>query len=291
MSKQERIGLIGMGLVGTALAKRLLAANYAVRSYDLAEKARARAHGLGVEVMPDAQAVAEGASWLLLSLFDSNSRRQLLWGAQALAAALAPGTVVLDTTTGAPADFVEDAARLAPQGVRLVDVCLSGSSQVVERGESIALIGDTAEAAAGYAPLLAAFCKAQYHTGAAGQGTRLKLIVNLVFGLHRAVLAEALNLAVRSGFELPLVLEVLKSGETYSVAMDTKGPKMIAGVYEPAVARLAQHAKDVELILHYAAEVGARVPLSEAHALLIRAAVAAGHGGLDNAAILKAYLP
>lgn len=167
-------------------------------------------------------------------------------------------------------------------------MCLSGSSQVAAEGRALALVGDSEENA-GYRDILAAFSKAQYYFGTPGQGNRVKLIVNLVFGLNRLVLAEALGLAAKSGFDLDLVLELLKEGETYSVVMDTKGPKMAAGVYEPAVARLAQHLKDVGLILEYAKEVGARVPLSEVNARLIQEVVDAGNGELDNAAIFKAY--
>jgi 3-hydroxyisobutyrate dehydrogenase-like beta-hydroxyacid dehydrogenase len=133
--------------------------------------------------------------------------------------------------------------------------------------------------------------KAQYYFQTPGQGNRVKLIVNLVFGLNRLVLAEALGLADRAGFDLNTILNVLKSGETYSVAMDTKGPKMISGEYEPAVARLGQHAKDVHLILDYARQLGAEVPMTEAHARIIDQLVREGFGDLDNAAIFKAYHP
>lgn len=283
-----RLGIIGLGLVGSAMAERLLSAGYNVCGYDIAEPARERAQELGVEILSDARQVAEKVETILLSLMTSDDRRDLLWGDQAVAAVLKPGTLILDTTTGRPEDMLDDHARLAEQDVRLVDVCLSGSSQVAAEGRALALVGDSEENA-GYRDILAAFSKAQYYFGTPGQGNRVKLIVNLVFGLNRLVLAEALGLAAKSGFDLDLVLELLKEGETYSVVMDTKGPKMAAGVYEPAVARLAQHLKDVGLILEYAKEVGARVPLSEVNARLIQEVVDAGNGELDNAAIFKAY--
>jgi len=282
------LGIIGLGLVGSAMAKRLLSAGYDVCGYDIAESARKRAQGLGVDLLSDARQVAEKVETILLSLMTSEDRRQLLWGDQAVAAVLKPGTLILDTTTARPEDILEDHARLAEQDVRLIDVCLSGSSQVVAEGRALALVGDSEENA-GYRDILTAFSKAQYYFGTPGQGNRVKLIVNLVFGLNRLVLAEALGLAAKSGFDLDLVLELLKQGETYSVVMDTKGPKMVAGVYEPAAARLAQHLKDVGLILEYAKEVGARVPLSEVNARLIQEVVDAGAGDLDNAAVFKAY--
>lgn len=287
-SAGTRLGIIGLGLVGKAMAKRLLAAGYAVCGYDIAETARRDAKDLGVEVLEDARKVAQEVDTILLSLMTSENRRALLWGEQAVAEALKPGTLILDTTTARPEDIQADHARLAQQEVRLIDVCLSGSSQVVAEGRALALVGDNKENAT-YGPILESFSKAQYYFDAPGQGNRAKLIVNLVFGLNRLVLAEALGLAAKGGFDLDTVLEILKAGETYSVVMDTKGPKMISGVYEPAVARLAQHAKDVGLILEYANEVGAHVPVSELHRRLIQELVDAGAGELDNAAVFKAY--
>jgi 3-hydroxyisobutyrate dehydrogenase-like beta-hydroxyacid dehydrogenase len=283
------IGVIGLGLLGKAMAGRLMAAGHTVAGYDLKEAACKEAAAMGVAVADSARAVGPQVPLLILSLMTSDDRRRLLWGDQALAAVLPQGMVVLDTTTARPADLRADHERLAEQGVRLVDVCISGSSQVVRDGEALALVGDRRADADGYTDILAAFTKAQYYFNFPGQGNCAKLIVNTVFGLNRLVLAEALGLAAKGGFELELMLEVLRQGETYSTAMDTKGPKMIAGQYEPAAARLAQHAKDVDLILEYAAEVGARTPVSQLHRALLDYALALGAGDLDNAAIFKFY--
>ena len=288
MTATQKIGVIGLGLMGRAMAARLIQAGFSVVGYDVSAEAMERAARLGVETVPDATVVARRCTCMLLSLFSSENRKELFWGAQALAQALSPGAAVLDTTTGSPEDLEEDARRLAENGVTLVDVCLSGSSQVMEEGRAIALVGGAAMDARCEA-VLQAISMAQYYFDAPGQGCRVKLIVNLVFGLHRLVLAEALGFARSAGFDPATILEILKAGETYSVAMDTKGPKMLAGVYEPAVARLGQHAKDVALILDYARRVSAKVPVTETHARLIDALVADGFGGLDNAAIFKAY--
>ena len=282
------IGLIGLGLMGRAMASRLLAAGHRVLGYDISGDARAQAANLGVAVQESAAEVARGTRLILLSLLTSDNRRALLWGVHALSKALQPGTVILDTTTGKPEDIEEDSARLADAETRLVDVCMSGSSQVMQEGRAIALIGDSEENA-DYGEVLGLLSKARHYFGKPGQGNRVKLIVNLVFGLNRLVLAEALGLAEKAGFDLNAILEILRSGETYSVAMDTKGPKMVSGVYEPAVARLGQHAKDVRLILDYARQVGANVPVTETHAQIIDALVREGWGDLDNAAIFKAY--
>jgi len=275
--------------MGRAMAGRFIAAGHAVCGYDRREEACREAAALGVEILPDAQAVAKAASPVFLSLLTSQQRHELLWGAQAMAGALERGALLLDTTTGRPEDTVADAQRLDAHGVRLVDVSVSGSSQTVAEGRAVAIIGDTEAGAARYAHLIATFCKAQFCMGAPGQGNRVKLIVNLVMGLNRLVLAEALALAEKGGFDLRVVLDILRAGDSHSVAMDTKGPKMVAGSYEPVAARLAQHAKDVDLILQYAETVGADVPVTALHAEMLRRALERGVGELDNAAIFEAY--
>lgn len=282
------VGIVGLGLVGRAMAARLVGAGHHVSGYDIAPAACEAAASLGVRVLDNASDVARAAPVVLLSLMTSEDRRTLFWGPQQFAAVLAPGHVILDTTTADPDDIVADAGQLSTQGVRLIDVCLSGSSAVIASGMALALVGGSASDA-DYLWAVTPLTKRQFFFDAPGSGNRAKLIVNLVFGLNRLVLAEALGLARSGGFDLTTILDVLRSGETYSVAMETKGPKMIAGVYEPAVARLAQHAKDVHLIRDYARAVGVATPLSDLHAQLIDALVARGYGDLDNAAIFKAY--
>ena len=116
----------------------------------------------------------------------------------------------------------------------------------------------------------------------------MKLVVNLVLGLNRAVLAEGLSLAGASGIELARALEVLMATPAYSAAMDVKGPKMVRGDFTP-VARLAQHLKDVRLIRVMAQRHDASAPLSAAHEELLQRAVELGLGEADNSAIIRAF--
>ena len=286
---KQSIAIIGLGLMGTSLAERLLEAGYHVAGYDLRREACNEARAVGVHVATDAQTAVRGHSVVFLCLMTSEDRRELLWGTQSVAPALEPDTWVLDAATARPRDIVEDHARLAAQRARLVDVCVAGSSSMVREGTAVALIGHRREQAA-FHECVAAFTKAQYYLGDPGKGNAAKLIVNLVIGLHRLVLAEALGLARSAGFDLNEILEVLRSGPGNSVMIETKGPQMAAGTYEPLVARLAQHAKDVDLILEYAREHGATTPLSELHAGILRELCDAGFAERDNTAVFEAFL-
>jgi 2-hydroxy-3-oxopropionate reductase len=291
MSKDREkrpVGLIGLGLLGKAIAGRLLEAGYSVVGFDVSEPARDAARDSGVAVMDDHHAVAAGCDVIFLSLPTSEIRQDLLWGVGNLANALQEGSLLLDTTTGRPQDTQADWARLNAMQVDFVDVCVLASSALVARGEAVLLVGDDERRARGYAPLLDAFARQTFYLGNVGDGSRMKLIANQVLGLNRLVLAEALGLAQHCGLDLEKTLEVLQSGPAASQVMFSKGPRMIAENFEPE-ARLAQHAKDVGLILAMGDTCGADLPLSRLHKDVLESLIASGHGGLDNSAVVKAF--
>lgn len=282
------VGLIGLGLLGKAIAGRLLSAGFQVAGTDVSEAARESAHAMGVELVDSHHTIAATCDVIFLSLPTSEIRQDLLWGAGQLAGSLQEGSLLLDTTTGRPEDTEADWARLNAMLVDFVDVCVLASSALVSRGEAVLLVGDTESRAGGYSPLLDAFARQVFYLGKAGDGSRMKLVANQVLGLNRLVLAEALGLAGRSGLDLEKTLEVLQSGPASSQVMFTKGPKMIAGDFEPE-ARLAQHAKDVGLILELGEACGANLPVSVLHKTVLEGLIASGLGGLDNSAVVKAF--
>ena len=116
----------------------------------------------------------------------------------------------------------------------------------------------------------------------------MKLVMNLVLGLNRAVLAEGLEFARASNIDTQVALDILKESPAYSRAMDTKGHRMLNEHFDPE-ARLSQHLKDVRLILASGEASGAYLPLSTVHRELLEAAEAAGYGTSDNSAIIKAF--
>lgn len=287
-AEQPAIGLIGLGLLGKAIASRLIGAGHAVHGCDIDPAACEAAAGLGVAVLPDHGAVARSCRVMLLSLPNSSVRQDLLWGGGNLAAALEAGALLLDTTTGRPADTEADAARLAARQVDLVDVCVLASSRQTAAGEAVLLVGDTEAHAAGYAPVLETFGRAIFYLGQPGAGCRMKLVANQALGLNRLVLAEALGLAEKLELDLDTALAVLQSGPAASRVMDTKGARMIARDFAPE-ARLAQHAKDVGLILELGETCGADLPVSRLHRDILARLIEQGYGGEDNSAVARAF--
>jgi 3-hydroxyisobutyrate dehydrogenase-like beta-hydroxyacid dehydrogenase len=280
VNTERDTGLIGVGLLGIALAERLLQAGFRVTGHDLSPARREALRALGGEVAESAEAVAERCGVVVVCLPHSGVTADVLPAMR--------GGLVIDTTTGSPEEMAGFGAALAGRGVGYVDATIGGSSAVVREGHAVILCGGTAEAFEDARSRLSCFGSKLFHLGPAGAGARMKLVVNLVLGLNRAVLAEGLSFAERSGVDPAVALEVLKAGAAYSRAMDAKGRRMLEADYAPE-ARLRQHHKDVRLILAEAARAGAYTPLSELHDRLLSAAEEAGFGESDNAAVIEAY--
>ena len=250
------LGLIGIGLLGTALAGRLLGAGFRVVGTDIDPGRRDALRGLGGDVAEDADDVVRSCDRILLSLPTSEIVAEVLDG---VAGSLGPGRTVIDTTTGDPTQMAATGDRLEARGVAYLDATVSGSSEQARRGDVVLMVGGDERAFAACGDVFAALARAAFHVGPTGSGAKMKLATNLVLGLNRMALAEGLALARGLGLDLGLTLAVLKESAAYSRVMDAKGPKMIARDFTPQ-ARLSQHLKDVRLILDEAGRVGVASP-------------------------------
>jgi 3-hydroxyisobutyrate dehydrogenase-like beta-hydroxyacid dehydrogenase len=290
MSLSDRtVGLIGLGLVGSALAERFSRAGYAVVGFDTDADRCDQLRARGGMVASTAAEVADAVRRIVLSLPDSDTVATVL-NCVRQALARRPGAIIVDTTTGDPGPTAALGAGLAAAGIAYLDATIAGSSAQVRSGEVLVIAGGEPAAFAACGDLFATFATRTFHVGPWGSGARMKLVVNLVLGLNRAVLAEGLALAGSCGLDPAAALEILRAGPTYSRVMDTKGPKMLAGDFTPQ-ARLSQHLKDVHLILKMGENVGARLPFSSLHGDLLERLAAQGYHDADNSAIIRAFQP
>jgi 3-hydroxyisobutyrate dehydrogenase-like beta-hydroxyacid dehydrogenase len=286
MSQEQRaVGLIGMGLLGSALAERLLSAGYTVTGWDVDPQRRLEHAARGGQVAASCGELFSASRRVLLSLPTSEVVFQVL---HECGGALRPGLVIIDTTTGEPEATAKLGSALAKRGVHYLDATVAGSSAQARAGEAVLMVGGEPADFSACGDLFASLAKQTFHVGGWGSGARMKLVVNLVLGLNRAVLAEGLAFAQAQGLDTPLTLEILRSGAAYSCVMDTKGEKMLQRDFTPQ-ARLSQHLKDVRLILAAGWVHGAALPLSALHEQLLQAIVAAGYGECDNSAIIEAF--
>lgn len=284
LDSEEAVGVIGLGLMGSALTERLLAHECRVVGFDIDPQRREQLLRIGGEIVSSAAAVVEACEQVILCLPDSKVVGQV---AREVLPSLRAGQMLIDTTTGEPDDAEHLARLLEERGVVYLDAPVSGNSDQLRLGQVAVFVGGDRDGFQRFQrfPL---FSRVAYWVGGSGTGARMKLISNLVLGLNRAALAEGLALADAWEMDLENVLEVLSTSAAYSAVMDVKGSKMITGDDTPQ-ARLAQHHKDVRLILDAGARLGLALPLSEAHDRLLSTAESMGLGDRDNSAIIRAY--
>jgi 3-hydroxyisobutyrate dehydrogenase-like beta-hydroxyacid dehydrogenase len=277
------IGLIGLGLMGNAMAARLLGAGFTVVGFDIASKARTGFRKIGGQLARDNRDIFARCDRVLLSLPDSKITASVL---REVTPALRYGHIIADTSTGDPQDAIAFSQQLAATGALYLDATISGNSDQVRQGEVVTMIGGSKHGFNQCAKTLRAFARLAIHTGPVGSAAQMKLVTNLVLGLNRAALAEGLVFARILGLDAKLALAVLRSSMAYSRIMDVKGEKMLSGDFKPQ-ARLSQHLKDVCLMLASAKKSGTTLPLSGTHRKILEAAEAAGLGQLDNSAIIR----
>ena len=281
------VGLIGVGLLGTELAQRLLKGGGDVVGFDLDAARLGALERQGGRKAFDASDVFARCDRVLLSLPSHHEVNALL---ATPALGLRRGQVIIDTTTGDPANAEKLAAELAARGITYLDATISGSSAQVREGGAVMMVGGDAAAFQACVDIFSLLSSASFHTGGPGTGAKMKLVTNLVLGLNRAVLAEGLAFAAALSLDPALALAIMQRSPASSRVMDAKGPKMIRGDFAPE-ARLSQHLKDVRLIVESGTAAGLSMPLSRAHRELLEAAEAAGLGALDNSAIIRVLAP
>jgi 3-hydroxyisobutyrate dehydrogenase-like beta-hydroxyacid dehydrogenase len=277
----EPVGVIGLGLMGTAICERLLNDGYKLVIFN---RTREKADPL----------MKRGAEWsdnplrqcnrVIISLYTTEVVEGVL---KQLADGLRPGKILLDTTTGDPQRMAPLGANLARRGVKYLEAPVSGSSEQTRRHMATALVAGPEDAFAQCRDLLESIAAKTYFVGDWGNAVRMKLVTNLVLGLNRAVLAEGLVFAKAVGLSAERALEVLLNSPAYSRTMDAKGPKMVHGEFSPQ-AKLTQHIKDVQLILDEGARGDKTLPFSQLHLQLLERAEGEGFGELDNSVIIRA---
>jgi 3-hydroxyisobutyrate dehydrogenase-like beta-hydroxyacid dehydrogenase len=282
------VGLVGLGLVGLALARRLLAAGREVHGFDLREEPRAALGALGGTPRESLEQIGTECATVLLAVFDTEDVTAVLEGPDGLLRGQHRVETVIDCSTGDPVALEALAARMAKRGIAFLEGPLSGSSIQVEAGEATQLLGGEPGAITACEETLALLARNRVHVGAAGMAARAKLATNLVLGLNRAVLAEGIAFAESLGIAPDKFLDLVLATPARSAAAESKGPLMVSGEFAPQ-SRIRQHLKDVGLMLQSARAAGQPLPLSETHAVLMRRAIEAGDGDLDNAAIIRQW--
>jgi 3-hydroxyisobutyrate dehydrogenase-like beta-hydroxyacid dehydrogenase len=287
------IGVIGLGLMGSAAATRLTAAGFRVFGYDVDPAAADR---LGLPADQRARSVADIAAacdCCVVAVFNTAQVEDVLEGPAGLAAARdsgpereRPPLSVVCISTCDPDAIAALAARLPGDRIGFVEVPVSGTSQQFVKGDGLGLVAGSDADVARIEPVLQAMVPKRHRVGRPGDGGRAKLAINLMLGVNRAALAEGLVFAERMGLDPSAFLAVARDSAAYSQIMDVKGAKMIAADFTPH-GKVNQSLKDFSLMLEQAKRIGQRLPLGETYAGLMQGCVDNGEAELDNGAVIR----
>jgi 3-hydroxyisobutyrate dehydrogenase-like beta-hydroxyacid dehydrogenase len=284
------VGIVGLGLLGHAVASRLRAAGHPVIGHDvLAEKTGALA-ALGGAVAESAAAVAAKADPICTLLPSLASVEAAILGPDGALAGARAGQTLVQMSTISPALTERLAREAEARGVAFLDCPVSGTSAMVARGDGMLFVGGAPAVFERWRSLLETILPRAVHVGRAGQAMVVKLAANLLVGLHTAAAAEALTLVRQAGLDPGAVLDVLTASAGTSRMLELRGPMIVRQEF-PAQMKLTLFMKDLSLILAAGADAGAPMPLTEAARTLFAAAEAAGHGAEDLAVVAAALTP
>jgi L-threonate 2-dehydrogenase len=274
--------VVGLGIMGSAMAANLMAAGFRVVGYDLVERRRREHRRAGGQAARSGRDVATRADVVICSL---PAPQALLAAAQDLAAASRPPRIVIETST-LPIAVKQQARRLLrARGSTLLDCPLSGTGAQARAKDLVVYASGERAACRQVAPVLNGFSRAHYYVGPFGNGSKMKFVANLLVAIHNVAAAEGFVLAKKAGLDPALTYKVIADGAGSSRMLQVRGPMMVKGDYSQATMKLDVWQKDMTVIAEFAREIGCPTPLFAATAPLYLAALAMRGGDEDTGAV------
>jgi 3-hydroxyisobutyrate dehydrogenase-like beta-hydroxyacid dehydrogenase len=276
------VGVIGLGIMGSAMAANLVKSGFRVVGHDVASAAR-RAHARAGGVVARSNAdVARRAPIVITSL---PSAAALAAVAGEIAGARRKGLVVVETST-LPIE-VKEAARavLARAGITLLDCPLSGTGAQARVKDLLVYASGPRATFAACKEVFRGFSRGHYYVGGFGAGSKMKYVANLLVAIHNVAAAEAFTLARKAGLDPALVLKVVGDGAGTSRMFQVRGPMMVADDYRDATMKIEVWQKDMHIIGEFATKLGCPTPLFATSAPIYTAAMASGYAKQDTGAV------
>jgi 3-hydroxyisobutyrate dehydrogenase-like beta-hydroxyacid dehydrogenase len=284
-SGTEAVGQIGLGIMGGAFAKHLLAAGFAVMGFDPDRRRAGEFRRRGGRAAASGAAVAARCGTIITSLPSIKACEAVFLARDGIAARARRGTVVIETSTMPLATKIAVHEACAARGITVLDCPISGTgAQAAAKDISVYASGERL-AVEMCEEVFAGFARSMHYCGAFGNGTKLKFVANLLVTVHNLAAAEAIVLGLKSGLDLDLLFKVIRDGAGNSRMFEVRGPLMVANDYSEAHMKCEVYQKDIDVIGDYAAQLRCPTPLFEASKAYYSAALAQGHARDDTAAI------
>jgi 3-hydroxyisobutyrate dehydrogenase-like beta-hydroxyacid dehydrogenase len=277
-----QVGVVGLGIMGSAMASNMLKAGFRVTGFDVVAGARAALAKEGGKAARSAAEVARAAPIVITSLPTPAAVESV---AQEIAKTRRKGVIVVETST-MPLETKERArAILAQAGISMMDCPLSGTGAQARVKDLLVYASGPKAAFDACAEIFPGFSRGHYYLGAFGNGSKMKYIANHLVAIHNVAAGEAMTLASKAGLDLQQVLDVVAGGAGGSRMFQVRGPMMVANDYSDATMKVEVWQKDMHIIGEFATQLDCPVPLFATSAPIYTAAMASGHAKDDTASV------
>ena len=279
------VGMVGLGIMGSAMAGNLIKAGFRVIGRDVNSERMDALAAAGGETAPSPRAVAGEARVVITSLPSVAVFHDVISGADGLGSGGGEGPIVIETSTLPIAEKEAGREALAAAGGILLDCPLSGAgAQAVTKDLVVFGSGDR-EAFDESVPVFEGFARAHRYLGAFGNGSKMKFVANHLVNIHNVAAAEAMVLGMKAGLDPDLIYDVIRDSVGSSRIFELRGPMMVTGEYDEATMKIDVWQKDLAIIGSFAAELHCPLPLFAAAVQPYLAAMAQGHAKKDTAAV------
>jgi L-threonate 2-dehydrogenase len=278
------VGIIGLGIMGSAMALNLVDRGWQVVGFDTDAGKRADMAAAGVTIVASATDVARQAAHIITSLPTPTALDAV---AAEIAASGVPTRIVMETSTMTLADKLRFGATLSAAGHIPLDCPLSGTGAQAKVRDLIVYASGDSAAIAQVMPVFNDIGKQSADLGAYGNGSRMKFVANHLVAIHNVASAEAMVLAMKAGLDLRQVVELVGPGAGGSRMFQMRAPMMAADVYEPATMRVSTWQKDMAIIREFADGLGVQTPVFSSTAPIYDEAMAMQLGDKDTAAVCR----
>jgi len=283
----ERIGFVGLGTMGAAMAANLVRAGFPVVGWNRTPGRAPELADAGATFAETPAAVAAGSDIVVVCVSDTPDVEAVIFGPAGIAEGAREGTLIIDCSTIAPSGSWDFAARLRERGLAMVDAPVSGGSEGAQKATLTIFVGGDAADVERARPVLAAMGKTITHVGPIGAGQAVKAVNQVILAGTYLGVAEGIVLAIRAGLDVEQVVEALGGGAAQSWVLANRSGRMLANDY-PLGFKVALHRKDLGIALDLAAQLGAALPVSALAAQMESGLIAQGHGDDDMSALARA---
>ena len=281
----QKIGFIGLGIMGSPMAVNLVRAGHEVTGYARSSSSTERLVQAGGKSAGSIEEAVAGSDVVITMLPDSPEVDEVVLGKNGVLAFAGPDLLLIDMSTIAPETSVAVAKRAQESGARVLDAPVSGGEQGAIEGSLSIMVGGDPETFEDARPILEHLGKTIVHVGEHGAGQTVKAANQLMVAGIIGLVSEAIVLLEASGVDGERGLEVLAGGLAGNTVLDRKAASMLARKFEPGF-RIDLHHKDMGIALATARTAGVSLPVTGVVAQLVASAQAMGHGSLDHSALL-----